>query len=71
MTYLSDGVGLVVLHDGGSVWAVGGVLGDDLSSGPLGLVAIAVSRDGSNGDGSSENGRGTHVGFLVFWSWLV
>lgn len=52
---LSDSVGVVVLHDGGWVWAVCGILGDDLSGGPFGLIAV-VSRDGSNGEGSSEDG---------------
>jgi len=64
---LSDGVGLVVLHNGSSIGAVGGVLGDDLSGGKHGLVAVAVSRDGSNGESSSENGRGTHFGFFGFF----
>jgi hypothetical protein len=40
---LSDGVGVVVFHNGGWVWAVGGVLSDDLSCGPLGLVTITVA----------------------------
>lgn len=40
---LSDGVGVVVLHNGGWVWAVGGVFSDDLSCGPLGLVTITVA----------------------------
>ena len=73
LTYLSDGVGVVVLHDGGCVWAVGGILGDDLSGGILSLVTVAVSlvtvavsRDGSNVEGSSENRRGTHFEFEVF-----
>jgi len=52
---LSDSVGVVVLHDGGWVWAVCGIHGDDLSGGPFGLVAV-VSRDSSSGEGSSENG---------------
>lgn len=68
---LSHGVGVVVLHDGGWVWAVGGILGDDLSGGPLGLVTVAVSRDGSDGESSSEDGRGTHFDFWGVFLGLV
>jgi len=58
---LSDRVGLVVLNNGCWVWAVGGVLGNNLSGGELiGTVAVVGGIDGGDGESSDEDGGGTH-----------